>query len=125
MPIYEYRCADCHETTTIITLSVKEAVDPICSHCGGRYVAKLVSRVAIRKSEDSRLESLTDPAALAGLDEKDPVSVARWMKKMGREMGEGTGEDLDDELDQAMETAARAPESGEDGESGGGEGEDL
>ena len=53
---------------------------------------KLVSRVAIFRSEESRLEGLADPSKLAGLDENDPKSVARWMKKMGKEMGEDMGE---------------------------------
>lgn len=113
MPIYEYRCADCHKKTTIVTLSVNEAVDPVCSHCGGRALTKLVSRVAVRKSEESRLESLADPSSLAGLDENDPKSVARWMKKMGREMGEDAGEDFDGEVDKAMEEAAREKDAGE------------
>jgi putative FmdB family regulatory protein len=125
MPIYEYRCADCRKRTTVVTLSVGAALDPVCQHCGGRSLAKLVSRVAIRKSEASRLEGLADPAALAGLDENDPKSVARWMKKMGREMGEEAGEDFDQEVDKAMEEAERekAAESGDD--LGGGTDEDL
>jgi len=114
MPIYEYRCADCSRKTTVVTLSVKAAVDPVCQHCGGRALTKLVSRVAVRRSEESRLESLADPSSLAGLDEKDPKSVARWMKKMGREMGEETGEDFNEEVDRAMDEA-------EGGEGPGGE----
>lgn len=105
MPIYEYRCAECRRKTTVVTLSINAAVDPVCQHCGGRNLAKLVSRVAVRRSEGSRLENLADPSSLAGLDEKDPKSVARWMKKMGREMGEETGEDFDDEVDRAMDEA--------------------
>ncbi len=125
MPIYEYRCAVCRKKTTIVTLSVKEAVDPVCSHCGSRDLTKLVSRVAVRKSEESRLENLSDPSSLAGLDENDPKSVARWMKKMGREMGEDAGEDFDEEVDKAMDEAAREKEAGEGGGLDGGEGEDL
>jgi hypothetical protein len=87
-------------------------------------MTKLVSRVAVRKSEESRLEGLADPSALAGLDENDPKSVARWMKKMGREMGEEAGEDFDAEVDKAMEEAAREKEAGEGGGAGG-EGEEL
>jgi len=115
MPIYEYRCAACGKKTTVVTLSVKTAVDPVCQHCGGRDLAKLVSRVAVRRSEESRLESLADPSSLAGLDESDPKSVARWMKKMGREMGDETGEDFDEEVDRAMGEAER----GEDAEGAG------
>jgi putative FmdB family regulatory protein len=115
MPIYEYRCAACGRKTTVVTLSVKAAVDPVCQHCGGRDLAKLVSRVAVRRSGESRLESLADPSSLAGLDESDPKSVARWMKKMGREMGDETGEDFDEEVDRAMDEAER----GEDAEGAG------
>jgi putative FmdB family regulatory protein len=125
MPIYEYRCADCHGKTTVITLSVSETVDPVCSHCGGHNLTKLVSRVAVRRSDESRLESLADPSSLAGLDENDPKSVARWMKKMGQEMGEEAGGDLDEEIDKAMEDAARDKEAGEGVGSAGDEGEDL
>ncbi len=122
MPIYEYRCEACRRKTTVVTLSVKEAVQPVCRHCGGTRLTKLVSRVAVRKSEESRLESLADPSALAGLDENDPKSVARWMKRMGQEMGEEAGEDLDREIDQAMEDAAREKEAAA---GGGDDGEDL
>lgn len=116
MPIYEYRCADCREKTTVVTLAVGAPVDPVCRRCGGRNMAKLVSRVAVKRSEESRLESLADPSSLAGLDESDPKSVARWMKKMGREMGEEAGEDFDEEVDRAMEEAGGDGPAGEDGE---------
>jgi len=125
MPIYEYRCAACRRTTTVVTLSIKEAVEPVCGHCGGRDLAKLVSRVAIKRSETSRLESLAGPASLAGLDESDPASVGRWMKRMGREMGEETGEDFDREVDEAMDEAAHGEETGENGGPEAGEGEEL
>ena len=115
MPIYEYRCADCRKKTTVVTLAVGAAVNPVCQHCGGRSLTKLVSRVAVRRSEESRMEGLADPSSLSGLDENDPKSVARWMKKMGREMGEEAGEDFDEEVDKAMEEAEREKAAGEDG----------
>ncbi len=60
-----------------------------------------MSRFAAPKSEDARLESLADPSNLGNLDENDPQSMARWMKKMGREMGEDVGEDFEEALDEA------------------------
>jgi putative FmdB family regulatory protein len=121
MPVYEYRCADCRRKTTVVTLSVSAAVDPVCGRCGGRNMTKLVSRVAVKRSDESRLESLADPASLAGLDENDPKSVARWMKRMGREMGEEAGEDFDEEVEQALEDAERG--AGREGEGGPDDGE--
>lgn len=60
-----------------------------------------MSRFAAPKSEDARLESLADPSNFGDLDENDPQSMARWMKKMGREMGEDVGEDFEEALDEA------------------------
>ena len=114
MPIYEYRCQDCRKKSTFLTLSVKAEIVPKCQHCGSGNLEKLVSRVAIFRSEESRLENLADPSKLGGLDENDPKSVARWMKKMGKEMGEDLGSDFDQEVEQAAEEAERAKEGGED-----------
>lgn len=75
---------------------------PVCTHCQSEEVERLFSRFASPKSEESRLESLADPSNLSGLDENDPASVARWMKKMGREMGEDfAGEDIDQLAEEA------------------------
>jgi hypothetical protein len=71
-----------------------------------------MSRFATVKSEDARLDSLSDPSSFGDLDENDPQSVARFVKKMGHEMGEDLGEDLDAAMDEAM---------AEGGESGGGD----
>lgn len=118
MPIYEYRCADCRKKTTVVTLGVHAAVEPVCEHCGGRKLRKLVSRVAVLRSEESRLENLADPSSLGGLDENDPKSVARWMKKMGKEMGEEAGEDFDEEVERAMDESAAEAKGGERGGAG-------
>jgi len=78
-----------------------------CRYCGSEKVEQLFSRFASPKSEESRLESLADPSNLSGLDENDPGSVARWMKKMGREMGEDfAGEDIDQLAEEAAREAA-------------------
>ena len=61
---------------------------------------RLLSRFATPKSEEARLESLADPGNLGGLDENDPSSMARFMKKMGEEMGEDVGADIDAMMDQ-------------------------
>ncbi|MEW5804290.1 MAG: hypothetical protein AB1847_19520 [bacterium] len=60
------------------------------------------------KSDEARLERLADPCNLGGLDENDPVSMARWMKKMGKEMGEEfAGEDFDQMVDEAAHEAEK------------------
>ncbi len=119
MPIYEYRCRDCGKKSSFVTLSVKSVSTPKCRKCGGANLAKLVSRVAVSRSEESRLESLADPSKLAGLDENDPKSMARWMKRMGKEMGEEMGEDFDQSIEEAMEEAEKGEEGMDTGFGGG------
>ncbi len=99
MPIYEYRCRQCGKRTTRLVLSISAAPQETCAHCQSPDMERLLSRFASPKSEEARLEALSDPSNLGGLDENDPQSMARFMKKMGQEMGE----DLGDDLDAAME----------------------
>jgi putative FmdB family regulatory protein len=98
MPIYEYRCNACRKKTSALLLSRAREAEVRCTHCGSADLEKLWSRFASPKSEDARLDALSDPSAFAGLDENDPKSVAKFMKKMGQEMGEDVGD-----LEQAME----------------------
>lgn len=121
MPIYEYKCLDCGRKSVFVTLSIKSPLTPKCNKCGSEKLEKIVSRVAIFRSEESRLESLADPSKLAGIDENDPKSVARWMKKMGKEMGEDLGEDFDQVVEEAMEESEKAKKGEEEGGSEGGE----
>jgi hypothetical protein len=91
---------------------------PVCKYCKGEDLEQLFSRFAMPKSEESRLESLADPSSFSGLDETDPGSVARWMKKMGKELGEDFGgEDVDQLAEEAAQEAAGGGTSGDPGDS--------
>ena len=91
---------------------------PACKFCKGEDLDQLFSRFASPKSEESRLESLADPSSLSGLDENDPSSVAKWMKKMGKELGEDFGgEDIDQLAEEAAQEAAGGGEAGGEGSS--------
>lgn len=118
MPIYEYRCQECGHKSSFLLLSINSPFQPVCRHCGSTKLVRLVSRVAVLRSEESRLERLADPASLGDLDENDPASVARWMKKFGREMGEELGPEFDREVEQAIEEAERARSKEKEGEEG-------
>ena len=88
MPIYEYLCQDCAKRNAILSLNPHRQDPAQCRHCGSSRMNRLLSRFSAPKSEEARLESLADPTTLGGLDESDPRSVARLMKKMGQELGE-------------------------------------
>ena len=117
MPIYEFECRSCHRKTAALVLVRERVTEVRCKHCGGADLDRLWSRFASPKSEDARLESLADPSAMSGLDENDPRSVARFMKRMGKEMGEDVGDDIE----QAIEQEQRG-DGGDEGAGGGGDG---
>jgi len=114
MPIYEFRCRACGRKMSTLVLVRARVGEVRCARCGSADLERLVSRFATPKSDDARLDSLADPAALGGVDEEDPKSVARWMKKMGHEMGEDLGEDFEQALDEG------ALDEDAPGETGGG-----
>ena len=104
MPIYEYQCAKCRKLTNVLTTRVSEKVDAVCRHCGGKKMRRLMSRFAMPRSDESRMDSLADPSKLRDLDENDPRSVARVMKRMG-EMGDDfSGPEFDEAVNELEST---------------------
>ncbi len=137
MPIYEYKCQDCGRKFSLYwhTFSAAEAATPRCTRCGSENVTKLISRVRVVRSEEARLEALADPSTWGDIDENDPRSIARFMRRMTAELGEEVG-DLGDEFHEVIERleAGQTPEqiekempelAGLSGEESSSESEDL
>ena len=80
-------------------------------------MSRVLSRVRVVRSEESRIESLADPSKWGDLDEKDPRSMAKMMKRMGKEFGEEMGDMDMDEMEQAIEEEMSGPKKPE-GEGG-------
>ena len=116
MPIYEYRCTACRRKVTVLTLRVSEVVDPVCEHCGSRELTRLLSRFAMVRSEGDRLDDLTSDASLGDVDESDPKSMARWMRKMGSELGEDLGDDFGEMVDDLEDGGAGGDDGADDGD---------
>lgn len=98
MPIYEYKCHTCHRRVSLLWRAISDAESraAVCPRCGGQNLTRLISRVAVLRSEESRLDDLADPGALSGLDEDDPKSLARFMRKMADETGEDLGPEFEE-----------------------------
>lgn len=97
MPIYEYACLDCRKRVNVFFRTFGEArdEDARCPICGGSNLRRLVSRVSVVRSEDSRMDDLADDTTLmSGLESEDPRALAHFMRKMSDE----TGEPLDAEM---------------------------
>jgi putative FmdB family regulatory protein len=128
MPIYQYRCLNCKKRFEVF-LSYKDygVKRILCPHCASDQVQRRIGRIRIAKSEESRLDSLTDTSNLEGL-ENDPVALGRMMRKMGNEMGEDVGPEFNEVVDrlesgQSPEDIEKAIPDLEGG--GGGMGEDA
>jgi putative FmdB family regulatory protein len=106
MPIYEYFCKECRKTVTLLILNPSTYGRPKCPDCGSVNLERIMSRFRTVRSEESRMEKLADPSSFSGVDENDPVSVAKWAKKMGRELGDEAGEGFDEMVDQTIEEEA-------------------
>jgi len=100
MPTYEYRCSNCGRRVSIFQTFKEYGEEPVhCPKCGGENLTRLISRVRVLRSEESRLDSIADPSAWNGFDENDPQAMARMMRKMGNEMGEEMPPEFDEVVD--------------------------
>ena len=111
MPIYEYVCADCRKRVSVFFRTISEASDAAarCPECNGARLRRLVSRVAVLKSEESRLDGLTDASLMSGLESEDPRALASFMRRMSGEMGEPLDAEMTEVLDRLE--AGESPES--------------
>jgi putative FmdB family regulatory protein len=89
MPLYDYRCQSCQEKVSIrLSYAEYDKAKPKCPLCGSPKLQRAIGRVRIAKSEEARMDALADPSSFGDLDENDPKSMAKFMRKMGSEMGE-------------------------------------
>ena len=111
MPYYDFYCQDCRRRVTLFykTYADYDAAVPTCPRCGGSNLARRIRRVVVAKSDDARFESLADEADLSQLENADPATMARYMRRLGEEMGE----DLGDEFTEVVERLEKG-ESPED-----------
>lgn len=100
MPFYEYKCQACGKPARLfMSFAEYDEKQPTCPHCNSADMRRLISRVAVAKSEDARMDSLMDDNALAGLDEEDPRALGQFMRKMSSEMGEDMGDEFEEVVD--------------------------
>ncbi len=104
MPIFEYRCADCKRKVSVFyrTISAVDHATARCNYCGSARLSRLVSRVRVirggKSGDDAAPPGDADdlPPDLAGVDENDPRSLGRFLRKMASESGEEMGPEFDE-----------------------------
>ncbi len=100
MPAYDYRCNDCKRRVVLTykTYADYDQATPTCPRCHGTNLTRLISRVAIAKSDESRFDRMDD-AALDDLAEADPATMGRYLRRMGQEAGEDLGDEFHEVVD--------------------------
>jgi putative FmdB family regulatory protein len=100
VPVYTYQCQNC-ERRFSLRLSYEDynALDEVlCKFCESDQVHRVIGRIRVARSEESRLDSLADPALLEGLED-DPKALGKMMRQMSSEMGEDMGSEFDEVID--------------------------
>ena len=115
MPIYEYRCGGCNRRVSLLVRGFVDPPSKVCPECGSGELSRLISRVAILKSDESRLEELSDASSWGGSDDKDPKVMADMMRQMEDSMGEEMGPEFGEIVDR-MEAGDMPEEPGDDGD---------
>ena len=99
MPTYEYHCKDCNHNFEIFLSYQEYENTPIsCPACGGPNPERKIRPIRIARTEEARLDSLSDPTLLDSLDD-DPQTLGKMMREMSRELGEDMGPEFDEVVD--------------------------
>lgn len=85
MPVYEYRCSECGEITTVVARITEAGRTLRCERCAGT-AERIVSRPSVHLSKASKLDRL-DPKydrmvdrAMAGTSNAEPDRLLKKMK---------------------------------------------
>jgi putative FmdB family regulatory protein len=112
VPVYTYQCQNCNRRFSLRLNYDDYDNSPVqCKHCGSDRTRRVIGRIRVARSEESRLDSLADPANLDGLED-DPRALGRMMRQMSSEMGEEMGPEFDEVIDRLE--SGQSPEEIED-----------
>ncbi len=97
MPIYEYRCNNCHRRVSILVRNSSEA-SATCPDCGSTELNRLFSTFSVTKSDQDIYEDiLSDSRLVSGLESNDPRALAEWNKRISR--GEAVAPEYEEMID--------------------------
>ena len=90
MPVYEYRCNNCHQVVALYLRNFADVPQVRCTRCGSHNLSRLFSTFAVHKTyKDVYEDILSDSQLVRGMMANDPRAMAQWSKKME---GAGGGE---------------------------------
>ena len=104
MPLYEYRCGDCQEITSVLVRSFSDDKQPVCDHCKSENLDKLISKFSFRASWGDSLNWVPSRETTSDLDETSGASVDKYMGRIKKEMGGQTTPEFNRERREIKDT---------------------
>jgi len=99
LPIYEYACKSCGITFQRLLLGREKEKNIRCPQCKGKYLNKLVSRVAFHVSDQDRIDAYDPDSKKDDTFYKDTRNIGLDAKKRAQQMGVDLGSDFESKLD--------------------------
>ncbi|MCK5787174.1 MAG: zinc ribbon domain-containing protein [Candidatus Sabulitectum sp.] len=96
MPIYEYYCGTCNTIYQFLIRGKRKTEDLHCPKCNAGDLERVMSKFSTSSSKSRSDDEMA--ADMADIDENDPRSMARAVRKMADEMGEDLGPELEHAL---------------------------
>ena len=97
MPLYEYRCGDCQEITSVLVRTASDDKRPPCEHCESVNVQRLISKFSFRPSWGNSLNWVPSRETTSEVDESSGASIDKYMGRIKKEMGGQTTPDFNRE----------------------------
>ena len=102
MPIYEYRCGACGDTSSFFVRAIGNPVEARCSRCQSRQMERVVSAFAYHKSH-STLQGSHGPGAPSLDYYKDPRNIGRHVEGTFERYGVDMPDSVRDTIDAARD----------------------
>ena len=101
MPIFEYACGACGQEMSLLILRREEEVGLRCHACGSKRLKRLLSRVAIHRTEAQRLASFDPSRPRDESFYRDGRNVGLWAKKRAQQLGVDLGGRFEETVEKA------------------------
>ncbi len=104
MPIYEYRCEICGGMSSFFTKTINTEVEPVCNHCQGTDLRRVLSTFAMGKSGRAEQDNYSPGMGRPPLDYyRDPRNIGRHVEDSFARHGVQMPESVRDTIQAARE----------------------
>ena len=101
MPIYEYRCSQCNQVSTIFVRNPKTELVPTCEHCSSTRMKRLISRLSRVKNDQQVMDALGMPGPAGSIE--DPRQIGRCVEQRFEDYGMDLPEETREMIDAARD----------------------